>query len=56
MLGLVIAFLVLAIIAGLLGFTGVEIISANIARTLFFIFIVLFIISLFFGGFVVLPF
>ena len=56
MLGLVIAFLVLAVIAGLLGFTGVEIVSIGIARALFFIFIVLFIISLFVGGFVVLPF
>lgn len=46
MLELVITFLVLAIIAGLLGFTGVEIISIDIARTLFFIFLILFIVSL----------
>ncbi len=46
MIELVVAFLILAIIAGLLGFTGVEFISIDIARTLFFIFIILFLISL----------
>ena len=43
---MVITFLVLAIIAGALGFTGVEIISIEIARMLFFIFLVLFVLSL----------
>jgi uncharacterized membrane protein YtjA (UPF0391 family) len=46
MLHAVITFLVLAIVAGALGFTGVEIISIEIARVLFFIFLVLFILSL----------
>jgi len=46
MLHAIITFLVLAIIAGALGFTGVEIISIEIARVLFFIFLVLFILSL----------
>lgn len=46
MLYAVILFLVLAIIAGALGFTGVEIISIEIARILFFIFLVLFALSL----------
>jgi len=46
MIELVVVFLILAIIAGLLGFTGVELISIDIARTLFFIFIILFLISL----------
>jgi len=46
MIELVVVFLVLAIIAGLLGFTGVEIISIDIAKILFFIFLALFIISL----------
>lgn len=46
MIELVVTFLILAIIAGLLGFTGVEIISIDIARTLFFIFLILFIVSL----------
>ena len=38
MLDMVIVFLVLAIIAGGLGFSGVEIMSIEIARVLFFIF------------------
>ena len=46
MIDLVIVFLVLALAAGLLGFTGIEIISIEIARVLFFIFLVLFIVSL----------
>jgi uncharacterized membrane protein YtjA (UPF0391 family) len=46
MLHMVISFLILAIIAGALGFTGVEIISVEIARVLFFIFIILFLFSL----------
>ncbi len=39
-------FLVIAIIAGLLGFSGVKHGATEIAKTLFFIFIVLFIVSL----------
>ena len=50
MLRLAILFVVLAIIAGLLGFTGVEIIPINIARALCLIFIVLFLIFLFLAG------
>ena len=46
MLYLVILFLVLALISGLLGFTGVEIVSIEIARVLFGVFLVLFVISL----------
>jgi len=46
MLHAVITFLILAIIAGALGFTGVEIISIEIARLLFFIFLILFVLSL----------
>ena len=46
MLNMVITFLVLAIIAGLLGFSGIAIISVDIARILFMIFIVLFLASL----------
>ena len=49
MLGAVIAFLILALIAGVLGFSGVEIISIGIAKILFVIFLVLFVISLIFG-------
>lgn len=46
MLHMIITFLVLAIIAGALGFSGAEIISLDIAKILFFIFIILFILSL----------
>jgi uncharacterized membrane protein YtjA (UPF0391 family) len=46
MLGLVIAFLLLALIAGILGFTGLVVAFAEIAKILFFIFLVLFLISL----------
>jgi len=46
MLDMVIVFLLLAIIAGALGFSGVEIISIEIARVLFFVFLVLFVVSL----------
>lgn len=46
MLKAVITFLVLAIIAGALGFTTVAGMSMDIAKILFFVFLVLFIISL----------
>ena len=49
MIELVVVFLILAIIAGMLGFTGIEIISIDIARMLFYIFLVLFVISLLFN-------
>ncbi len=42
-------FLVVAIVAGVLGFGGVVVISVEIARLLFFIFLVLFLISLLAG-------
>ncbi len=44
-----IVFLVVAIIAGIFGFTGVVGASIWIAKVLFFVFIVLFIISLVIG-------
>ena len=46
MLGLAITFLILAIIAGVLGFGGIAAASAGIAQILFYIFIALFIVSL----------
>lgn len=46
MIELVFVFLILAIVAGLLGFTGIEIISIEMARTLFFVFLILFVITL----------
>lgn len=39
-------FLVVALIAGALGFTGVYVAAAGIAKLLFFIFVVLFVVSL----------
>ena len=49
MLRYALIFLVVAIVAGLLGFTGISLAAADIARVLFFIFIVLFAVSLIFG-------
>ena len=43
-------FLVVALVAGLLGFTGIYVAAAGIAKILFFVFLVLFIVSLLFGG------
>ncbi len=43
------AFLLIAIAAGLVGFTGIAQQAAGISRIIFFIFLVLFIISLFRG-------
>lgn len=48
MLRWIIAFLVLALVAGLLGFTGIAGGSMAIARILFFIFLVLFVVGLLF--------
>ena len=44
-------FLVVAIIAGALGFGGIAGASVGIAKILFFVFIILFLVSLVFGGF-----
>ncbi len=49
MLGWTLTFLVIALVAALLGFTGIALISVEIARVLFIIFMVLFLISLVFG-------
>ena len=49
MLRWAVTFLVLAIIAGLLGFGGIAAISTNIAQTLFIVFLVLFVASLLIG-------
>jgi uncharacterized membrane protein YtjA (UPF0391 family) len=46
MLSWVITFLIIALIAGALGFTGIAGTSMGIAQTLFYIFLVLFVISL----------
>jgi uncharacterized membrane protein YtjA (UPF0391 family) len=46
MLYYALVFLLIAIVAAVLGFGGVAVISAGIAKILFFIFIVLFLVSL----------
>lgn len=44
-------FLIVALVAGVFGFGGVYVAAAGIAKVLFFLFIVLFIVSLIAGGF-----
>jgi uncharacterized membrane protein YtjA (UPF0391 family) len=46
MLQWILIFLVLAIVAGALGFTGIAGASISIAQTLFYIFLILFVVSL----------
>ena len=46
MLRFAVIFLVIALVAAVLGFGGLSLVAADIARLLFFIFIVLFLISL----------
>ena len=46
MLRLALGFFVVALIAGVLGFTGIAIATAGIAKILFYIFLVLFVLSL----------
>jgi uncharacterized membrane protein YtjA (UPF0391 family) len=50
MLNWALAFLVLALVAALFGFTGIAGASVGIAKVLFFVFLALLIISLFVGG------
>lgn len=42
-------FFILAVVAGLLGFTGIAASMAGIAKTLFFIFIAMLVVSLIMG-------
>jgi uncharacterized membrane protein YtjA (UPF0391 family) len=49
MLGWALTFLVIAIIAGVLGFGVVAGTAATIARVLFFVFLILFVVGLFMG-------
>jgi uncharacterized membrane protein YtjA (UPF0391 family) len=44
-----VVFLVLALVAGALGFFGIAGAAMGIAKILFFVFVVLFVVSLFFG-------
>ena len=50
MLGWALTFLVIALVAAFLGMGSVAVLSADIARLLFFVFIVLFVVSLVVGG------
>ena len=45
MLRWALGFFIIALIAGVLGFTGIAIAAAGMARILFFIFLILFLIS-----------
>ena len=49
MLGWAVVFLIIALVAAVLGFGGIATASAGIAKLPFFIFLVLFIVSLIFG-------
>jgi len=49
MLGWAVVFLIIALVAAVFGFGGIAAASAGIAKLLFFIFLVLFVISLIFG-------
>ena len=51
MLYYALVFLVVALVAALFGFTGVYAAASGIAQILFFVFLVLFIVSLVAGGF-----
>jgi len=50
MLHWALVFLVVALVAGLFGFTGVYVAAAGIAKVLFFVFLILFLVSLLSGG------
>jgi uncharacterized membrane protein YtjA (UPF0391 family) len=51
MLNLVVALLIIALIAAIFGFGGIVAAAVGIAKIIFFVAIVLFLISLVFGGF-----
>ena len=49
MFGLAVTFLIVALVAAVLGFGGVAVISVEIAKIIFFVAIILFLISAIFG-------
>ena len=51
MLGLAVTLLIIALIAAVLGFGGIAGTAVGLAKIVFFVFLVLFLISLLFGGF-----
>jgi uncharacterized membrane protein YtjA (UPF0391 family) len=50
MLGWAITFLIIALVAAVLGFGGIAAASAGVAKALFFLFLVLCVIFFFFGS------
>jgi uncharacterized membrane protein YtjA (UPF0391 family) len=50
MLSWALVFFIVAVISGVLGFTGIAAAATEIAKILFFIFLVLFVVSLIFGS------
>lgn len=50
MLGWALTFFIIALVAAFLGFGGVAVISVEIARLLFVLFLILFVASLIVGG------
>lgn len=49
MLHYALVFLIIALIAAVLGFTGIYVAAAGIAKILFFVFLILFVVSLVMG-------
>lgn len=49
MLNWALAFFLVAILAGILGFTGISIVSAGVAKVMFFLFVAVFLITLVMG-------
>jgi len=49
MLNYAVLFFIIALVAGLFGFTGIAAGAVEIAKILFFVFLVLFVVSLVFG-------
>ena len=51
MLGWAVTFFVIALVAAVFGFTGIAVAAATVAKVLFFLFLVLFIVALVMGIF-----
>ena len=49
MLSWALAFLLIAIVAAIFGFTGIAVAATGIAKFLFFVFVVIFLVTLFMG-------
>ncbi len=51
MLGWAVTFFVIALVAAVFGFTGIAVAAATVAKVLFFLFLVLFLVALVMGIF-----